>query len=177
MHSTRDCIAIVVSAPGLDKPSIEQAQLAKQLAEAKVAAAQDIVSDSRYGDAQRMLEIGMRVLFHQGGAPSIWEGKVLNVGRLIAAGYLAGIGALENANPTIDTGLLAITRHIFLNKNLQGFLWFLKVKPLPNPVLTKCVLGRPPKPWENYIVVCPGDSGFQPLLGTWQSAYRSAIPT
>jgi len=177
MHSTKDCIAIVVSAPGLDKPSIEQAQLAKQLAEAKVAAAQDIVSNSRYGDAQRMLEIGMRLLFHQGGAPSIWEGKVLNVGRLITAGYLAGIGPLDNANPTLNTGLLAITRQIFLNKNLQGFLWFLKVKPLPNPVLTKCVLGRPPKPWENYIVVCPGDSSFQALLGTWQSAYQREITT
>lgn len=171
MHITRDCIAIVVSAPGLDKPSIEQARLARQLAEAKVAAAQDIVSDSRYGDAQRMLEIGMRVLFHQGGAPSIWEGKVLNVGRLIAAGYLAGIGPLDNANPAPNIGLLAITRRIFLNRNLQGFLWFLKVEPITNPVLTKYVLGRPPRPWENYIVVCPGDSSFEPLLGTWQSAY------
>lgn len=177
MNSTKDCIAIVISAPGLDKPSIEQAQLAKQLAEAKVAAAQDIVSDGRYGDAQRMLQIGMRVLFHQGGAPSVWESKVLNVGRLIAAGYLAGIGPLDNSNPTLNTGLLAITRRIFLNKNLQGVLWFLKMKPIPNPVLTKYVLGRPPKPWENYIVVCPGDSSFQPLLGTWQSAYQSAIPT
>jgi len=171
MHITRDCIAIVVSAPGLDKPSIEQARLARQLAETKVAAAQDIVSDSRYGDAQRMLKIGMRVLFHQGGAPSIWEGKVLNVGRLIAAGCLAGIGLLDNANPAPNTGLLSITRRMFLNKNLQGFLWFLKVEPIKNPVLTKYVLGRPPRPWENYIVICPGDSSFEPLLGTWQSAY------
>ena len=47
MDSTKDCIAILISAPSLDQPTLAQAELARELTEAKVAAAQDIVSGGR----------------------------------------------------------------------------------------------------------------------------------
>ncbi len=119
---TKDCVAVVISATDLDTATFEQACLARELAEAKVAAAQDIVSDDRYRDALRLLITDMMVLFHQGGAPSIFKGKVMNVGRLIAGGYLAGMATLNNANPTPHAGLLATTRRIFPTKYLEGFL-------------------------------------------------------
>ncbi len=109
MDSTKDCIGIIISAPSLDQPTLAQAELARELTEAKVAAAQDIVSGGRYKDAEQMLTDGMRILFHQGGAPSKWEGRVPNVGRIIAAGYLTGMAPLENINPAPDAHLLVIT--------------------------------------------------------------------
>ena len=156
MGSTKDCIVILISAPSLDQPTLAQANLARELTEAKVTAAQDIVSGGRYKNAQQMLIIGMRVLFHQGGAPSKWEGKVPNVGRLIAAGNLIGMAGLDNINPAPEAQLLVITRRIFPNKDLEGFLWFSSVRRIPSPILTKSplALGRWPKRQENYIVVC-----------------------
>jgi len=179
MDSNKDCIAILISAPSLDQPTLAQAELARELTKAKVAAAQDIVSGGRCKDAQQMLTDNMRILFHQGGAPSKWEGRVPNVGRLIAAGYLKSIAPLDNINPSPDAHLLVITRRIFPNKDLQGFLWFSDVRRIPSPILTKSplALGRWPKPQENYIVVCPGESHYNELLGTWQSAFREEIRT
>lgn len=176
MNSDKDSIAVVISASDERKATLGGAKLARELAEAKVAASQDIVSPDRYKDALHKISIGMMVLFHQGGAPSLFDGMVLNVGRIIASGYMAGIAPLKNANPPPDTRLLAITRHIFSGKPLQGFLWFYQVKTIPSPELTKFLLGpqprgRPPMPGENYILVRPGDYGYQGLLRQWQNAY------
>lgn len=70
MESTNDCTAILILASNSDHPTLAYATLARELTEAKVAAAQDIVSGGQYKNAQQMPINGMRVLVHQGGAPS-----------------------------------------------------------------------------------------------------------
>jgi len=167
-------IAVVISAPDERKATLGGAKLARELAEAKVAASQDIVRPDRYAKALQIISIGMMVLFHQGGAPSRFDGRVLNVGRIIASGYAAGIAPLNNINPSPDAHLLAITRRIFHNRDLQGFLWFSDVRFITSPELTKFLLGpepkgRPPRHGENYIVVRPSEYGYEGLLRQWQS--------
>ncbi len=178
MGNIKDCIAIVISASSEKEATLTGAKLAQELTEAKVGASQDIVSSKRYGNACQKLIAGMMVLFHQGGAPSLFEGQIANVGRTVAAGYIAGMAPLTDTNPPPDARLLAISRRVFSGKTLYGLLWFSQVRTLPNPQLTKFLLGtpprgRPPLPGENYIVVCPGESGYSRLLGQWNSAYRA----
>jgi hypothetical protein len=171
MNHTKDCIAVVISAPGLPQRTLEQATSARKLVQAKVKAAQEVVSVRRYEHAQQLLTMGMRILFHQGGAPSHFDGKVPGVGRLIAAGYLQGMWPLGNTNQKPDAALLETTKAIFPGWDLGGWLRFEKVNPVPNPPLTKAIIGRPPKPNENYIVVCPDDPTYDSLLRVFESAY------
>jgi len=171
MRHIGDCIAIVISAPSLPQATREQADLAMELSEAKIAACQDVVSTSRYAEAKQSLTSGMKVLFHQGGAPSKYDGRVSGVGRLTAAGCLGGIIPLGGANPPPDPGLLATTYRIFPGWELGGYLWFKEVRRIPNSPLTKFAIGRWPRKGENYIVICPGEQGYDTLLKTWESAY------
>lgn len=176
MNRDKDPIAVVISARDERKATLEGALLARELSEAKVAASQDIVSPDRYARALQTISIGMMVLFHQGGAPSLFEGKVPNVGRIIGSGYVAGIAPLNNISPPPDAHLLAITRRIFHGKDLRGFLWFADVRLIPRPELTKFLLGRkpkgrPPSAGENYIVVRPCEYGYEGLLSQWEGAY------
>ncbi|MDD5511396.1 MAG: hypothetical protein PHI12_11405 [Dehalococcoidales bacterium] len=170
MNKEKGPIAVVISATNERQATLEGAKEARELSMAKVAASQDIVSPGRYADALKKISIGMMVLFHQGGAPSKFDGIITNVGCIIAGGYAAGIALLNNTNPSPDTHLLAITRRIFSDKELQGFLWFSDVRLVPNPELTKFLLGRPPKRNENYIVVHPDQYGYNKLLEQWKSA-------
>ena len=177
MGNIKDCISIVISASGETKATLTGAKLARELTEAKIEASQDIVSPERYKNARQKLIVGMMVLFHQGGAPSLFEGQVINVGRTVAAGYLAGMAPLSNTNPPPNARLLAISRRIFSGKALYGFLWFDKLKTIQNPELTKFLLGTPPRGLPplpgNYIVVCPGESGYSRLLDQWNCAYST----
>ena len=127
--TTKDCIAVVISAPDLDTATFEQACLARELAEAKVAAAQDIVSDDRYRDALRLLITGMMVLFHQGGAPSIFEGKVMNVGRLIRGWVSSGHGPFGQCQSSPARGVVSDNQADFPYQTLGGVPLVLRSEP------------------------------------------------
>lgn len=172
MDGSKGSIAVVVSASAEEQATLMGAQLALQLTEAKVRSGQDIVSQKRYDEALRKVSIGMMALFHQGGAPSLFDGAVRNVGRIVAAGLVEGMAPLEGAARRPDPQLMTLTRQIFAGKYLHGMLWFSNVRLVPNPELTKRVIGRPPRAGENYIIVHPGDHGYKWLLTTWQNASR-----
>lgn len=173
MNSVNDSIAILVTTVTLDKPSLTQAEFAKELTEAKVAAAQDIVSGVLFELAKKRLKVNMRILIHQGGAPSKWERKVPTVGRLVAAGYLTGMGSLNDLNPSPDAHLLQVTKRLCPDKVVEGLLWFSDIRLLENPVLTKSslALGRRPGSRENYIVKRFGESQYNELLKIWQTTF------
>jgi len=158
-------IAILVSSPSHRQPTRQQAELARQLSDAKIAARQDIVSVRRLADAKRLMLPGMKILFHQGGATSIWDGVIPGVGRLVAAGRLGGIvegfGAQDGLSP--DSLLLGLTQTIFPNWPMGGWLWFTDLRLLPEPPITKSVIDRPPRRGDNYIVIGPANPGYYTL--------------
>jgi len=153
----------------MPEPSLLQATLARELSEAKIAARQDAVDISRYGDAMRIMTLGMRVVFHQGGAESLYARQVPGVGRITAAGYLGGIIRLTPSSAQPNPTLLAITRRIFPGWQLAGHLTFKDVRRIKDTPLTKDIIdNRKILPGDNYIVLCPGEQGYDLLLETWQ---------
>ena len=178
-----DCIAIVVSATGSSGSSRDQAELARQLVEAKVEAGQEVVRLPRYKQLQEMRESGIRVLFHQGGSPSRWRGVVQRVGCLIAAGRLGDVKVFVAGSRTSDVEpeLWRITLRVFGADELTHLVNYSDVKRIPHPPLTKETLQRPPKkpypmPGENFIVVQPGESSYSKLLRLWGTAFCDLRP-
>jgi len=161
-----DSFAVVVSAPALDQPTREQAQLSDKLVNLKVSHGLEVVSEARARYAKRILISDMRVFFHQGGAPSIWAREFPGAGRLVAAGYYVGLDLLYSAVPA---ALLHGTRSIFPDRKLTHLVQYRDIKHIPKRLqpLTKEIIGRPPRPGENYIVVEPTDQGYQELTRLW----------
>jgi len=175
MDHTRDCIAILVTASGEGRSTLEGAIKARELTLAKVEAQQDVVRGPRLKYAQSRLTVGMKVLFHQGGSPAKFEGKVPNVGRLVAAGRLDSVNDIGNLSLSagVDQRLLSKTLEIFPGAELIGLLEFRDVVQLTAPRLTKSLLERPPLPSEHYIVMCPSDPRCGHLESMWRSAHNS----
>jgi hypothetical protein len=68
--ASSDSFAIVVSAPAIRQATFEQAILAERLVNAKLTHELEVVSLARANEGQVKLNLGMRVFFHQGDAPS-----------------------------------------------------------------------------------------------------------
>jgi|GEM_PF-241313 len=168
--------AIVVSAPQIDQPTREQAELAQQLVNAKVDHAAEVVNQRRSHDAKVKLRPDMGCFFHQGGAPGRWGQAFPYAGRLIAAGRYQGHEALQPGDPppNVIVPLWETTRAIFRGP-LTHVVHYTDVRRIPDhpqPLpLTKEVVGRPPRPGENYIVIGPADPGYSRLQALWASLF------
>lgn len=166
-------LAIVISAPGIEQATFEQAESSEHLVNVKVAHQLEVVSSARANDAQAKLNLGMRIFFHQGGAPSKWSREFPRAGCLIAAGYYAAIHPLGSGSPPpgipqelweTETGVFAPPQWEFTH-----FVRYHGVRRISDRVLTKEIIGRWPRRGENFIVVDPQDEGFLELDRLWYS--------
>jgi len=171
-----DSFAIVVSAPAIRQATFEQANLAERLVNAKLKYELEVVSLARARQAQRRLNLGMRVFFHQGGAPSRWSRQFPQAGCLIAAGYYTGIHSLPHGNspPGIPQGLWSTETGIFTPPQWKftHFIRYQGVRRINDRILTKRTIGRWPLPGENFMIVGPQDEGFSELNRLWHHIMR-----
>jgi hypothetical protein len=171
MDST-DSFAIVVSAPALKQATFDQANLAERLVNAKLTHELEVVSLKRARKAQVRLNLGMRVFFHQGGAPSKWARQFPLAGCLIAAGYYAEIHPLASGSPPpgIPLALWNTETSIFAPPQWEftHFIRYQDVRLISDRILTKEAIGRWPRPGENFIIVGSQDEGFPELNRLWR---------
>jgi len=158
MKRDKDCIAILVTTSGEGTSTLDGAKKAKRLSDAKISSQQDILRARRLGNAMTSLANGMKVLFHQGGSPAKYDGKVVGVGRLVAAGYVEYVVDLEDQSPgvpspSVDQNLLVLTQDTFPGDELTGLVQLRNVRHLIQTPLTKTVIGRRPNLGNNYILV------------------------
>lgn len=167
--ASSDSLAIVVSAPAIRQATFEQANLAEHLVNAKLTHELEVVSLTRANEALAKLNLGMRVFFHQGGAPSKWSREFPRAGCLIAAGYYAEIHPLAPGSPPqgIPPALWNTETSIFAPRTFTHFIRYQTVRRISDRVLTKETIGRWPLPGENFIVVGPQDEGFPELNRLW----------
>ena len=112
-----------------------------------------------------------KVGFHQGGAPSVWSREFPNAGRLIALGYYVSLSRLEvdDTPAGVAPELWEVTRDIFANRNLTHVVRYRDVRQIEDRLrpLTRDILGRPPRPGENYIIVAAGNASHSQLSRLW----------
>lgn len=169
--ASSDSFAIVVSAPAIRQATFEQANLAERLANAKLTHELEVVSLARANEAMVKLNLGMRVFFHQGGAPSKWSRQFPRAGCLIAAGYYAEIHQLASGDPPpgIPLALWNTETSIFAPPQWEftHFIRYQDVRRITDHILTKETIGRWPLPGENFIIVAVQDEGFPELNRLW----------
>lgn len=169
--ASSDSFAIVVSAPAIRQATFEQADLAERLVNTKLTHRSEVVSLKRANDAQMKLNLGMRVFFHQGGAPSKWSRQFPRAGCLIAAGYYAAIHPLPPGTPPpgIPLALWNTETIIFApsNREFTHLIRYQGVRRISDRILTKETIGRWPRPGENFIVMGSQDEGSSELNRLW----------
>jgi len=107
------------------------------------------------------------VAFHQGGSPALFAGQVPRVGCLVAAGHFVAVQRLGTGH--VPAELWEVTCEIFADRDLTALVRYRDVRRAPPYLwqLTREIIGRPPRPGENYILVCPGDTGYEQLNEWW----------
>ena len=161
------CVAIVVSASGEKQATPKGAQLAKCLTDVKLDYLMEVVSENRRRDAISLVQ-GMRVVFHQGGAPSLFARTVPGVGCLVAAGYFVAVQGIDAAH--VPRELREVTGAIFPDRDLTALVKYRDVRRAPRHLwqLTKEMIGRSPRAGDNYLLMCPGDTGYDQLNEWWR---------
>lgn len=169
--ASSDSFAIVVSAPAIRQATFEQADLAERLVNAKLTHELEVVSLARANDAQVKLNLGMRVFFHQGGAPPKWSQQFSRAGCLIAVGYYAAIHPLGPGSPPpgIPLALWETETSIFApsQRKFTHFIRYQGVRRISDRILTKETIGRWPLRGDNFIIVGSQDEGFPELSRLW----------
>ena len=169
--ASSDSFAIVVSAPAIRRATLEQASLAEYLVNAKLTHELEVISLTRANEALVKLNLGVRVFFHQGGAPSKWSRQFPRAGCLIAAGYYAEIAPLAPGSPPpgIPLALWNTETSIFAPPQWEftHFIRYQDVRRISDRILTKETIGRWPLPGENFIIVESQDEGFPGLNRLW----------
>ncbi len=166
-----DSFAIVVSAPAIRQATFEQANFAERLVNAKLTHELEVVSLARANEALVKLKLGIRVFFHQGGAPSKWSRQFPRAGCLIGAGCYAEIHQLApgTPQPDIPLALWNTETSIFAPPQWEftHLIRYQDVRRTSDRILTKETIGRWPRRGENFIIVGSQDEGFPELNRLW----------
>ncbi len=166
-----DSFAIVVSAApapagqSSNERELMRAKLSEQLVNLKICYQSEAVVDKRAEYARERLFPGMHVFFHQGGSPSVSAvaQQFPQAGRLIAAGYF---GSVCSGLSGVPTALLNGEQRIFPGKILSHFVTYKDVKRIPRPLqpLTKDIIGKTPRPGQDFIIIDPADRQYYAKL-------------
>ena len=169
-----DSIWIVTNCAG-GQANKHNAWCCQELVKQRVHDGVDILAEKRFKRAQK-LDVGARIVMHQGGGKR-WRSKGYpGAGMLVAAGTIGKVAQpLADKHKQEHKGSWDITVKCFQGKHLQGQLGiiFYKLRWAEQMLVTEGILGRTVWQGANYIEVKQTDPNYGRLDRWWRDSAGS----